>query len=196
MPHLADYPPMLLDERPLDFVEPGWIYEIQYNGYRIGAEFDRGAVQLRSRNGADATKWFPEITQALAQIQGGQYVVDGEICVLDELGRSDFDKLQDRTRRRRWYAGASPVVYCVFDLLVNRGVDITHQPLVKRKAALAKVFGPSRPGLLVVQHFDDQADRIFEEAVIPLKLEGIVAKRAASAYLPGVRSSDWVKIKR
>ncbi|WP_198084966.1 hypothetical protein [Variovorax sp. E3] len=183
MPHLADYPPMLLDERPLDLDEPGGIYEIQYNGYRVGAAFDRGVVQLRSRKGADATKWFPEITQALATIKG-QYVVDGEICVLDELGRSDFDKLQDRARRRRWYAGASPVVYCIFDLLVNRGVDITRQPLVKRKAALSTVFRPSRPGILVVQHFDDQAGRIFEEAVIPLKLEGIVAKRAASAYLP------------
>jgi len=34
MPHLADYPPMLLDERPFDFDEPGWICEIQFNDYR------------------------------------------------------------------------------------------------------------------------------------------------------------------
>jgi hypothetical protein len=33
MPHLADFPPMLLDERPLDFDEPGWIYEIKFDGY-------------------------------------------------------------------------------------------------------------------------------------------------------------------
>jgi bifunctional non-homologous end joining protein LigD len=196
MPHLADYPPMLLDERPLDFDEPGWIYEIKFDGYRVTAEFDRGTVQLRSRNGADATRWFPEITQALAQVKGGQYVIDGEMCVLDELGRSDFDKLQDRARRRRWFEGASPVVYCVFDLLVNRGVDITQQPLAQRKAALARLFKPARPGILVVRHFDDQPGRIFEEAVIPLKLEGLVAKRAASVYQPGVRSIDWVKVKR
>lgn len=196
MPHVTDFPPMLLDERPLDFDEPGWIYEIKFDGYRMTAEFDRGAVQLRSRNGADATRWFPEITQALGSVKGGQYIVDGEMCVLDELGRSDFDKLQDRARRRRWYEGASPVVYCVFDLLVNRGVDISRQPLVQRKAALAKVFKPARPGILVVRHFDDQPGRIFEEAVIPLKLEGLVAKRAASFYQPGVRSPEWVKVKR
>jgi bifunctional non-homologous end joining protein LigD len=70
MPHLADFPPMLLDERPLDFDEPGWIYEIKFDGYRVMAEFDRGTVQVRSRNGADATKWFPEITQALGEREG------------------------------------------------------------------------------------------------------------------------------
>jgi bifunctional non-homologous end joining protein LigD len=129
-------------------------------------------------------------------VKGGQYIVDGEMCVLDELGRSDFDKLQDRARRRRWYEGASPVVYCVFDLLVNRGVDITQQPLMQRKAALAKLFKPARPGILVVRHFEDQPERIFAEAVIPLKLEGLVAKRAASVYQAGVRSTDWVKVKR
>ncbi|MDP9991945.1 bifunctional non-homologous end joining protein LigD [Variovorax boronicumulans] len=186
---------MLLDERPLDLDEPGWIYEIKFDGYRLLAECD-GGVQLRTRNGADATKWFPEIVSSLAKVKGGQYVIDGEVCVLDELGRSDFNKLQDRARRRRWYEGASPVVYCVFDLLVNRGVDITQQPLIRRKAALAKLFKPAKPGILVVRHFEDQPLRIFEEAVIPMKLEGLVAKRAASVYQPGVRSSDWVKVKR
>ncbi|WPG35287.1 RNA ligase family protein [Variovorax sp. EBFNA2] len=195
MPTLADYPPMLLEERPIDFAEPGWIYEIKFDGYRMTAESD-GAVQLRTRNGADATKWFPEVAYSLARVKGGQYIVDGEVCVLDELGRSDFDKLQDRAKRRRWYEGASPVVYCVFDLLVSRGVDITQQPLVQRKAALAKLFKPARPGLLVVGHFDSQPERLFAEAVIPLKLEGLVAKRADSVYLPGVRSPDWVKVKR
>lgn len=195
MPSVADYPPMLLDERPLDMDEPGWIYEIKFDGYRLLAEFD-GGVQLRTRNGADATRWFPEIVSSLAKVKGGQYIVDGEVCVLDELGRSDFNKLQDRARRRRWYEGASPVVFCVFDLLVSRGVDITQQPLIQRKAALAKLFKPAKPGILVVRHFEDQPLRIFDEAVIPLKLEGLVAKRAASVYHPGVRSNDWVKVKR
>lgn len=195
MPSVDDYPPMLLDERPIDFDEPGWLYEIKFDGYRLAAEFD-GTVKLRTRNGSDATRWFPEIVSSLKQVKGGQCIVDGEVCVLDELGRSNFDKLHDRARRRRWYEGASPVVYCVFDLLVSRGVDITQQPLVQRKSALAKLFKPSRPGILVVRHFEDQPLRIFDEAVIPLELEGLVAKRAASVYQPGVRSSDWVKVKR
>ncbi|WGT65016.1 RNA ligase family protein [Variovorax paradoxus] len=192
---LDDYPPMLLDERPLDLDQPGWIYELKMDGYRLVAEFD-GAVHLRTRNGTDATKWFPEVAQSLALVKAGECIVDGEVCVLDELGRSDFNQLQDRARRRRRYPGCPDVVYCIFDLLVHRGIDITLQPLLKRKAALAKLLKKPPPSIMYVGHFENGAAQLFKEAVIPLKLEGLVAKRADSIYQPGVRSSDWVKVKR
>jgi len=195
MVKLDDLRPMLLDERPFDLDKSGWIYELKMDGYRILAEFD-GTVQLRTRNGTDATKWFPEITQSLAMVNAGQCVVDGEVCVLDELGRSDFNQLQDRARHRRRYPGCPDVVFCVFDLLVCRGVDITQQPLLKRKAALAKILKKPLPSIMYVGHFETGAAQLFKEAVIPLKLEGLVAKRVDSIYRPGVRSSDWVKVKR
>lgn len=47
-----------------------------------------------------------------------------------------------------------------------------------------------------MSHFETGAAQLFKEAVIPLKLEGLVAKRVDSVYQPGVRSSDWVKVKR
>ncbi|WP_260590824.1 hypothetical protein [Variovorax sp. DXTD-1] len=189
------YQPMLLDERPLDLDEPGWIYELKLNGYRVLAEFD-GAVQLRTRNGTDATTWFPEITQSLGKLRSGQCVVDGEVCVFDQVGRSDFSQLQDRGARGR-YPGGPNVVYCVFDLLVHRSVDITQQPLLERKAALAGIFKKRpRPYIMYVDHFESGAAQLFADVVIPMKLEGLVAKRAGSVYQPGVRSSDWVKVKR
>jgi bifunctional non-homologous end joining protein LigD len=111
MPDLRDMRPMLLDERPFDVEEPGRIYEIKFDGWRLMPEFGDGKCELRTRQGADATKWFPEIAQALARVKGGPYVTDGEGCVLDEMGRSNFDRFQDRARRRRrrWYEGADPV---------------------------------------------------------------------------------------
>lgn len=81
MAKVDEFRPMLLDERPLDLDEPGWIYELKMDGYRILAEFD-GTVQLRTRNGTDAAKWFPEIMQSLAMVKAGQCVAD---C--PELGR-------------------------------------------------------------------------------------------------------------
>src|SRR5215216_3258637 len=140
MLRLEDFKPMLLGERPLALGERGWIYEVKYHGYRLMASFGTGAVQLRTRNGANATKWFPEIVDGLAEVQGGLYITDGEVCVLDEFGRSNFEALQDRARHRCWYLRAKPVVYCVFDLLVDQGVDITRQPLMLRKAALNRLF--------------------------------------------------------
>jgi len=187
---------MLLDERLLDLDETGWIYELKYDGYRMLAEFGGGTCRLKTRNGADASKWFPEVCQSLAAIPGGPYITDGEVCVLDEYGRSDFDALQDRARRRRWYDGAQPVAYLIFDLLVDRGADITGRPLAKRKAALDRLLKAPLPNLLKVGYFEEGARRLFDEAVVPLKLEGLVAKRLTSTYQPGVRSSDWVKVKR
>ena len=117
--------------------------------------------------------------------------------MLDELGRSDFDRLQDRARRRRWYEGADPVVYCVFDLLAEGAVARINEPLHKRKARLQAVLGDMPlPAVLLVGHFEDSGRQLFEQAVHQLKLEGLLAKRADSLYRPGVRSDDWVKVKR
>lgn len=111
-------------------------------------------ISARTRNGTEATTWFPEVTHGLAKLRNGHCVVYGEVCVLDELGRSDFNQLLDRARRRRRYPGCPDVVYCVFDLLVHRGVDITQQPLLKRKAALAKLLKKPLPSIMYVAHFE------------------------------------------
>jgi bifunctional non-homologous end joining protein LigD len=50
--------------------------------------------------------------------------VDGEVCVMDEIGRSNFDRLQARAVRRCYYPECDPVTYAMFDLLVDRGKNI------------------------------------------------------------------------
>lgn len=151
-------------------------------------------MELRTKNGANCSAWYPEIRETLAKVPGGPHVIDGEVCVLDDLGRSDFNRLQDRSRRRRWYAGCDQVTYCAFDLLFQDGRNIMSLPLVERKARLAKLLNGIN-GVLVVGDLPAEA-ALFTEAVEPLLLEGIVAKRRASTYQPGVRSPDWVKVKR
>ena len=194
---LDDFPPMLLVERPIDLDDPGWFFEPKFDGYRVTAMFGEGKCKLRTRNGADASRWFPEVCRSLAAVEGGPYVTDGEVCVLDELGRSDFGKLQDRARRRRWNEGADPAVYCVFDLLAEGDDVMLGDPLYERKARLREVLGTgSLPAVLVVGHFVDAGRQLFDPAVHQPKVEGLVAKRADSPYRPGIRSADWVKVKR
>jgi bifunctional non-homologous end joining protein LigD len=99
-----------------------------------------------------------------------------------------------RASRKRWYEGCDAVTLCAFDLLFDAATDIMGLPLVERKARLATLLR-TVAGVLVVGDLPAQAE-LFERAVEPLLLEGFIAKRRISTYQPGVRSPDWLKIKR
>ena len=109
MARLDEIAPMLLDDRKYSaFDDPDWLFEIKYDGYRMLVEFGDGSVWMKTRQGQDCTAWFPEIANALREYEGSPFIVDGEACVLDEFGRSNFDRLQDRARRRGSYKGGRP----------------------------------------------------------------------------------------
>lgn len=176
------------------FTSPDWLYEIKYNGYRCMARVADGAVELRTKSGLECTLWFPELTRALANVPGGPHVIDGEVCVLDSLGRSDFDRLRARATRRQWYEGCERVTLCAFDLLFEGGVNIMGLPLVERKARLSKLIA-NVPSVLMVGDLPAE-EHLFEQAMEPPLLEDFVAKRRTSRYQPGVRSPDWLTLKR
>jgi len=138
--------------------------------------------------------YIEEWSALLAQPAGlpPQAILDGEVVVQDDIDRSDFDRLIKRARRRRWYAGADPVVYCVFDLLVLRGKDMRAEPLEARKAALRKLV----KGLDVLYVDSVEDGQWLYDQVLQLELEGVVGKRLGSTYQAGVRSLDWIKVKR
>lgn len=195
-PELDDLTPMLLSERVVkSFPGNDYLAEIKYDGYRTLAGVDVGGARLKSRNGADASAWFPEVTESLAELGRGRNVVDGEMCVLDEIGRPDFDALHSRASRRRWAAGDPPVVYCVFDVLLLDGQPVMHFPLVERKALLKSLLTPAPARVLYVDHFVGNVGWLYTRAAA-LELEGVVAKKADSIYLPGRRTDAWLKLKR
>lgn len=188
--------PMLLSEdKRMPLGKPGWLYEIKFDGYRLVAGVNGGEVELRTRNGADATKWFPEVVQSLQTLKGGPHILDGEVCVLDDVGRSDFNRLQDRARRRKWFKGCDPVVFCAFDLLEENGKPLIGLPVEVRKERLAALLTPAPASVLYVGHFDAAHGQGLYDMATHLKLEGLVAKREGSFYVPGERSVDWLKCK-
>lgn len=152
-----------------------------------------GLAELCTKSGTNCTAWYPELTQALSKLPGGPHVIDGEVCVLDDIGRSDFKRLHERAKHRRWFLGCDPVNLCAFDLLFEDGRNIMGLPLMERKARLARLV-QRVASVVLVGDLPAQAE-LFEGAVEPL-LEDFLAKRCASTYQPGVRSSDWLKIKR
>lgn len=189
---------MLLDERPHDLSAPGWLYHLKYDGWRLMAEFGKGQCRLKTKSGSDATRWFPELARSLAAFKTGPNIIDGEVCVLDDLGRPDFERMQDRGKMRGYKPGADLVTFVVFDLLAKSGKWIGDKPIERRQEALHRLFDVPAERVLVAQTFpaDTDMQHVFDNIVVPLKLEGLVAKRAGSVYEPGVRSAAWLKIKR
>lgn len=192
---------MLLDERkvaPQD--QSDYIAEVKYDGYRVLAEFGEGSCILKTKNGADCTAWFPEVANGLAALSCGRMIVDGEMSILDEVGRTDFDALHARARRRRWKEGDKLVTFVVFDLLVMDGLSTMDRPLTERKALLAGLLDPAPPNVLYARHIDSTTSDMpvswLYEHALGLMLEGVVGKLANSIYRPGERTTDWFKLKR
>jgi len=180
------------------FTSEDWLFEVKYDGYRGLARVEGGSARLFTKSRIEATTWFPEIVASLSKLAGGPHILDGEIAILDDLGRSQFQALRERASRRRWYPGARPCTYVAFDLLMLDGIDTREMPLGMRKELLAELLAPFRQrpeGVLYLQDLDaDEA--LFTQIVLPLELEGFMAKLRTGPYLSGVRSDLWRKIKR
>lgn len=184
---------MLLSEERRAFSRAGWGFELKFDGWRCLAEVKAGAVRLQSRGGNDH-KLVARGRDRAGQLRG-HHILDGEVCVHDEHGRSDFDRLQVRSMGKGWKPGADLVVFCAFDVLVLNGKNVMRQPLRKRKAALGKLLQPLTQSVLAVGYIEEAGEQLYRQA-LALELEGIVAKDLASPYVPGVRSADWIKVKR
>jgi bifunctional non-homologous end joining protein LigD len=73
---------MTLREVKQPFTGPEWSWSIKYDGFRILAGVSDGLCRLKSRGGADATRWFPEVAGGLATVRG-QHIFDGEVVVME-----------------------------------------------------------------------------------------------------------------
>jgi bifunctional non-homologous end joining protein LigD len=188
--------PMLAQTAEAPFSRAGWLFEIKYDGYRLIAARRQGRPYLRYRRGQEATAAFPEVSAALGALPYDSLVLDGELVVLDEQGRPSFSLLQERVGFARAASSpapaARPATLFAFDLLAAEGFDLRSLPLVRRKELLQRVV-PALGPLCRAEHFEREGSLLFDEAR-KLGLEGIMAKRADSAYRSG-RSADWLKIR-
>ncbi len=193
-----DLSPMLADTADAAFSRDGWIFELKYDGYRALAVRDGGgAVKLLSRNKRDLSPAFPEIAYAAAHLPCADFVLDGEIIAVDERGTGSFERLQQRVGLTGAAAerGAieHPVVLQCFDLLAVAGHDVRALPLVARKDLLRRLV-PPLGSVRYADHIERDGTALYGAAE-ELRLEGIIAKRADSAYSVGRRSPHWLKIK-
>ena len=178
---------MLAKETDTPFDNKDWLFEIKWDGYRAISEINDGDIRLYSRNGNSFKNAYPLVVSALEKIKHN-VVLDGEIVVLDEEGKSDFQKLQHYEDNTQY-----PICYYVFDVLEIDGKKTHELPLVKRKQLLKKII-PKSSVLKYSDHIVGSGISFFKAAQ-QSNLEGIMAKKADSEYSEGARTGDWLKIK-
>jgi bifunctional non-homologous end joining protein LigD len=165
----------------------GWFHEIKWDGYRIIATVSGGEPELRSRKDQDYTARFENVSKELVKaLKTPDCVVDGEVCALDDEGRPSFSAMQQGKR-------GTPIVYYLFDLLEVEGEPIVDLPVEERRKRLEKLLDKRNKIVRFSESFDD--GNALLAAAEKQGLEGIMAKRLGSRYLPGKRSRDWLKIK-
>ncbi len=189
--------PMLASvvEKPFD--DPDWLFEIKWDGYRAIAFIHNGAVRLVSRNQNDLTPRYPEVRELTKFVSAKTAILDGEVVVLDEQGRSSFSLMQQRTGIRSHGRQAAPrselpVLYYAFDLLYLDSYDLRRVALEERKRVLKELLAAGEI-VRYSDHYAGQGVALFDAAK-QKGLEGILAKRRSSSYEER-RSREWLKIK-
>ena len=178
---------MLAKESAAAFNNHDWLFEIKWDGYRAISEIKNGVVELYSRNGISFNTTYPIVYNQLKKIKH-QVIFDGEIVVINDEGKSDFQKLQHYEDNTQF-----PLRYYVFDLLSLNGEDTTTLPLIKRKKLLKKII-QKNPVIKYSEHIVTNGVDFFNAAK-DNNLEGIMAKKINSQYHKGARTSEWLKIK-
>jgi bifunctional non-homologous end joining protein LigD len=188
--------PQLLSLAPAVPGGAGWLHELKYDGYRLHLRLEDGRVRLLTRRGHDWAERMPSLARAAASLAAETAYLDGELVVLDGNGHPDFDALHGWIRSSRKRVPGL-LAYQAFDLLHLEGEDLRTAPLVERKAELATLLAESRTAARTIRYVDHLEGNggVFFERVRAAGLEGVVSKRAASRYRPGMRAAEWVKTK-
>src|SRR5438132_3879996 len=173
------YQPMPLLKRAAPFDDPGWLFELKYDGFRALAVIEHGRAQLLSRNGHPFASFADLGKQIAAALPSTRGVIDGEICSLDGRGRPQFKNLMFRR--------GNPPCFFAFDLLTCDGKDLRNERLLDRKQEVRRLLARSpADSLLKYTEYIDGCGTVLFQRVCELDLEGIVSMDRHARDVKGI----------
>jgi DNA ligase D-like protein (predicted ligase) len=180
------------------FDSTDYLFEIKWDGIRALAFFDRERARLQGRGLGDSTHRYPEIASALRRLPG-EAILDGEIVVL-EGEKPSFEsvlerELIDHPAKVAMRSRRQPALYVAFDLLYLNGKELLSIALSERKRLLSQLLTPHPPTPIIESAYVVGRGKDYFREAARRGLEGIMAKRLDSPYVPGARANSWVKIK-
>jgi DNA ligase D-like protein (predicted ligase)/DNA ligase D-like protein (predicted 3'-phosphoesterase) len=189
------YKPMLAQSAEGPFNSKDWIFEVKWDGIRT-ISYVNDELSLRTRNDKELRYNFPELEELKTLAKN--VVLDGEIVVIHE-GKADFQTVIERskltsTRDIEFMARQNPATYVIFDLLEKNSQPLIDLPLIERKTMLRETLKEGKHVVLSV--FVEEDGEFYYQEALKKGVEGVMAKKKDSRYTPGVRSENWLKIKK
>jgi bifunctional non-homologous end joining protein LigD len=167
---------------PID--DGAWAYEIKWDGWRVLAHVDGGRVRLQSSSGLDFSAKYAELGGLAGSVNATSAIIDGEVVVLDDSGRPSFEMLQQHKRQ---------VVFQAFDIIQLNGIDTIGLGYEQRRSLLNDVVEPGSNWTVPSHRIGGGAELLAVTAANGM--EGVMAKKLGSVYVPGKRSPNWRKVK-
>ena len=163
--------------------DTSWVYEPKWDGHRCLARIRGDIVDAVSSTGGARMQRWPFLQSLAGVFDHDHVVLDGEVIAMDETGRHSFQWVGRPDRAH---------AFVVFDVLQLDGLDLCPLPWQTRRDCLESILTPT-PEVFVTPVTDDSAALM--AATKAQAMEGIIAKRTDSAYLPGRRTTSWLKVK-
>jgi len=164
------------------FDDPGWAFDVKYDGFRALLYTEQGCCRFISRNGNLMHRFDALASQTAGVLKVDDAVIDGEIVAVDETGRPQFHELLRGTR---------PPTYVAFDLVWLNGTDLRSLPLSERRRRLLRILPKGSPIVSEALSVVGTGRELFD-VMCAHDLERIAAKRLADPYDTQLR---WLKIK-
>lgn len=189
--------PMLSETSNKPPLTDEYVYELKWDGIRALISLEDGQIKIRTRNQNDVTLQFPELQLGEKAFRATNGLFDAEIVCLDGEGKPIFKRVINRLMSTgettvQKLSKTNPVYCYVFDCLYLDGRSLINEPLLRRKEWLTDAVR-AETSYRVSDHVDDGLS-LFEAAKVH-GLEGIMAKKKDSKYMPGKRSDCWIKVK-
>ena len=173
-----------------------YLYEVKWDGIRVTLQINEDSIKILSRSGRDITKQFPEMIAAREDLNISVGIFDAEIVCLNVKGLPVFTDVISRMHAGTYSIDVvkkSKPAYCyLFDLMYMDGRHLLKEPLIRRQAWIKDLL-KAKTVFRLSDVFEDGIS--LYHAAEKMNLEGIMAKRRESIYIPGKRSNDWIKIK-
>ena len=179
------------------FDSADYVFETRWNGVRTLAAIERGRVRLRNYRLGDVTARFPELALLRHAAAEQPLLLDGEIVIVDQRGRPDFDSLERRLRLLddrliADEASKRPACFLATDVLFRGSQWLLREPLLRRKRILAEVLHRG-DCLYLSEAFEGEGHALFQ-AALDSELDGVIAKPANGPYTPGDFGGGWLTV--